>query len=98
MRHLLAAAIIAIGLSPPALARTLVIEVHGMTCAFCVDSLQRTFNKNQLVKKVDVSLEQKKFRLVTEGDLPTEETIREMILDAGFTPTRITVLPDSVDQ
>jgi len=98
MRHLLAAAIITIGLMPPALARTLEIEVHGMTCAFCVDSLQRTFNKNKLFKKVDVSLEQKKVRLITEGDLPTEESIRKMILDAGFTPTRVTVLPDSVEQ
>lgn len=94
MRHLLVAAIIAIGLLPSALARTLEIEVHGMTCAFCVDSLQRIFNKNQLVKRVDISLEQKKVRLVTEGNLPTEETIRKMVLDAGFTPTRITVLPD----
>ncbi len=98
MRYLLAAAIIAIGLLPPALARTLEIEVHGMTCAFCVDSLQRTFDKNKLFKKVDVSLEQKKLRLFTEGDLPTEESIRKMILDAGFTPTRVTVLPDSVEQ
>ena len=98
MRHLLTAAIIVIGLSLPALARTLEIEVHGMTCAFCVDSLQRTFNKNKLFKKVDVSLEQKKVRLITEGDLPTEESIRKMILDAGFTPTRVTVLPDSVEQ
>ena len=98
MRHLFAATIIAIALLPPALARTLEIEVHGMTCAFCVDSLQRTFDKNKLFKKVDVSLEQKKVRLVTEGDLPTEESIRKMILDAGFTPTRVTVLPDSVEQ
>lgn len=98
MRQFLVAAILTIGLLPPAQARTLEIEVHGMTCAFCVDSLQRTFNKNKLFKKVDVSLEQKKVRLVTEGDLPTEATIRQMVLDAGFTPTRITVLPDTVGQ
>ena len=98
MSRLLLAILLATGMAQSGLARTLEIEVHGMTCAFCVDSLQRTFNKNQLVKKVDVSLEQKKLRLVTDGDLPSEETIRKMILDAGFTPTRITVLPDSVDQ
>jgi copper chaperone CopZ len=97
MKRLLVAAILASGLMQPALARTLEIEVHGMTCAFCVDSLQRTFNKNPLVKKVDVSLEQKKVRLVTDGNLPTEETIRKMILDAGFTPIRITVLPGASD-
>ena len=65
-----------------------------MTCAFCVDSLERRFSKNPAISKFEVSLEQKKVRLVTDGALPTEETIRKMVLDAGFTPTRITVLPD----
>jgi copper chaperone CopZ len=97
MRHLLITVLFAIGSMQPALARTLEIEVYGMTCAFCVDSLQRTFNKNEDVKKVDVSLEQKKVRLETKGDLPSVETIRQMILDAGFTPVKVTELPDSSD-
>lgn len=97
MRHLLITALLAIGLMQPSLARTLEIEVFGMTCAFCVDSLQRTFNKHEDVKKVDVSLEQKKVRLETKGDLPSVESIRQMILDAGFTPIKITELPDSED-
>ena len=97
MRHLLITALLAIGLMQPSLARTLEIEVFGMTCAFCVDSLQRTFNKNEDVKKVDVSLEQKKVRLETKGDLPSVESIRQMIFDAGFTPIKITELPDSED-
>ena len=97
MRHLLITVLFAIGSMQPALARTLEIEVYGMTCAFCVDSLQRTFNKNEDVEKVDVSLEQKKVRLETKGDLPSVETIRQMIFDAGFTPVKITELPDSSD-
>ncbi len=97
MRPLLITALLTIGLMQPAPARTLEIEVYGMTCAFCVDSLQRTFNKNEEVEKVDVSLEQKKVRLETRGDLPSVETIRQMILDAGFTPIKITELPDSSD-
>ena len=97
MRHLLITALLTIGLLQPVLARTLEIEVFGMTCAFCVDSLQRTFNKNENVKKVDVSLEQKKVRLETKGDLLSVETIRQMIFDAGFTPIKVTELPDSED-
>jgi copper chaperone CopZ len=97
MRHLLITVLFAIGSMQPALARTLEIEVYGMTCAFCVDSLQRTFNKNEDVKKVDVSLAQKKVRIETKGDLPSVETIRQMILDAGFTPVKVTVLPGSSD-
>jgi copper chaperone CopZ len=49
------------------------------------------------VEKVDVSLEQKKVRLETKGDLPSVETIRRMVLDAGFTPVKITELPDGGD-
>ena len=97
MRQLLLTTLLAIGLMQPSLARTLEIEVFGMTCAFCVDSLQRTFNKNEDVMKVDVSLEQKKVRLETKGDLPSVESIRQMIFDAGFTPIKITELPDSED-
>jgi copper chaperone CopZ len=85
------------GLIQPALARTLEVEVYGMTCAFCVDSLQRSFNKNEDVVKVDVSLEQKKVRLETKGNLPSVETIRQMVLDAGFTPIKVTELPDGGD-
>jgi copper chaperone CopZ len=97
MRHLLITVLFTIGLMQPVLARTLEIEVYGMTCAFCVDSLQRTFNKNEDVEKVDVRLEQKKVRLETKGDLPSVETIRQMIRDAGFTPVKVTELPESSD-
>lgn len=97
MRQILITATLVSALMQPALARTLEIEVYGMTCAFCVDSLQRSFNKNEDVTKVDVSLEQKKVRLETRGDLPSMETIRQMVLDAGFTPVKITELPDGGD-
>ncbi len=78
-------------------ARTVEIDVHGMTCAFCVDSLQRAFGKNKSVRKVDISLELKKVRLETDGDLPSDETIRQTILDAGFTPVSITEVPDVLE-
>ena len=97
MRYLLLTALVIIGWMQPAMSRILEIDVYGMTCAFCVDSLQRTFNKNEDVEKVDVSLEQNKVRLQTKGDLPSVETIRQMILDAGFTPVKVTELPDSSD-
>jgi copper chaperone CopZ len=75
-------------------ARTIEIEVHGMTCPFCVDSLERKFNKMKSVSKVDVSLKLKKVRLETDENLPSLETIKQSVLDAGFTPTKITVLPN----
>lgn len=73
-------------------ARTVEIDVHGMTCAFCVDSLERKFGKMESVDKVEVSLKQKKIRLETEEKQPSLETIKQTILDAGFTPVKITDL------
>ena len=80
--------------TPSALARTVIVDVYGMTCAFCVDSLERTFAKHASVTKVEVSLEQKKVRLETRDNLPSIETIRKMILDTGFTPVKVTEIVD----
>ncbi len=76
------------------MARTVEVDVHGMTCAFCVDSLERKFGKMESVSKIEVSLKTKKIRLQTDEDQPTPETIKQTILDAGFTPVEITILPD----
>ena len=72
-------------------ARTVEVEIDGMTCAFCVDSLERKFKKMDAVEKVQVSLKTKTVRLETAKDLPTIESIKQAVLDAGFTPTRITL-------
>ena len=74
-----------------AFARTVEVEVHGMTCAFCVYSLERKFREMDFIEKVQVSLKTKIVRLETDENLPTIESIRKAVLDAGFTPTRITV-------
>jgi len=81
-------------LGQPTSARTVEVEVYGMTCAFCVDSMQRKFNKMKSVSNVKVSLKMKKVRLETETDSPSIEIIRQTILDAGFTPKKVTVLDD----
>jgi len=78
-------------LSPASYARTVEIDVYGMTCSFCVDSLQRTFKKMEHVSKVEVSLKQKKIRLETTDDQPSLETLKQAVLETGFTPTKITV-------
>jgi len=75
-------------------ARTVEVEVYGMTCAFCVDNMTRKFDKMQSISKVDVSLKLKKIRLETDDDLPSVDTINQTILDAGFTPVKTTVLPN----
>ncbi len=75
-------------------ARTVEIDVHGMTCAFCVDSLERKFGQMEHVSKVEVSLKNKKIRLETDDTLPTIETIKQTVLDSGFTPVKVKVKSD----
>lgn len=81
-------------LAQAAFAKTLEVEVHGMTCAFCVDSLERKLTGMSSVANVKVSLKTNKVRLETEGDTPSVETIKQAILDAGFTPVKVTILSD----
>ena len=75
-------------------AKTIEVDVHGMTCALCVDSLNRAFEKMEGVSKVEVSMKMKKIRLETESESPTIEKIKQAILDSGFTPTKVTVIAD----
>mgnify|MGYP000399434444 CR=1 FL=1 len=93
MKRLLLVIILA-GLVPSALARTIAIEVHGMTCAFCVENLQHKFSQMPSVLKVDVSLKYKKVRLQTLEDAPSLQAIKQTVLDAGFTPVAIKELDD----
>lgn len=72
-------------------ARTVEIEVYGMTCAFCIDSLERKFGKMKTVSKVEISLKQKKIRLETDESMPSIEIIKKTVLDAGFTPVKVTI-------
>ncbi len=90
MKKLLAISVlISLGMTQTLYARTLIVDVHGMTCAFCVDSLERKFKKMPAITKVEVSMKTKQVRLETEPKLPTIEMIKQMVLDAGFTPLKV---------
>ena len=74
----------------PALAASqevLEIDISGMTCAFCVYGVEKNLGKLAGVDGVEVSLEADKARVIMEpGESADEDSIRECILDAGFTP------------
>ena len=74
--------------------RTVEVDVHGMTCAFCVDSLNKQFNKLDTVSKVEVSLKNNKIRLETDATEPSIEFIKQKVLDAGFTPVSVKVIKE----
>ena len=79
----------------PLFAEQIDIDVHGMTCAFCVDSLQRNLGKLPDVESATVSLKYKKVRIETAGDTVDIERVKQTVLDSGFTPVKVTTLPDA---
>ncbi len=74
----------------PALAASqevLEIDISGMTCAFCVYGVEKNLGKLPGVDTAEVSLEANKARVIMEpGESADEDSVREAILDAGFTP------------
>ncbi|WP_019029993.1 heavy-metal-associated domain-containing protein [Colwellia piezophila] len=86
--------LVAVAFSFSVNAKTIEVEIHGMTCALCVDSLNRKFNKMQGVSKVDVSMKMKKVRLEIDSTSPTIVMIKQAILDTGFMPIKVTLISD----
>ncbi len=72
-------------------ARTIEVDVHGMTCEVCVDTLQHKFKDMKNVSNVDISLEDNMIRLEATEDDSVLATIKQAILDAGFTPTKVRI-------
>ncbi len=66
------------------------LGVDGMTCPFCVYSIEKNLNKLSGVKKAQVSLEQKKVRIeMQSGKTFNEKEVRKVITDSGFTPSQL---------
>ena len=85
--------ILLLGIALPATAfsETLEIDIYGMTCAFCVDSLQRKLGKLPEITQVDVSLKNKKVRVDTGDKKADIDAIKQAIIDSGFTPVKVHV-------
>jgi len=86
--------VVALLLSAATTAATIEVDVQGLTCAFCVDSLQRQLKKIPDIEQVDVSLKNKKVRIVSSADHIDLDLIREIVIDSGFTPVDIRSIED----
>ena len=73
---------------------TVEVDIHGMTCAFCVDAVQRNLGKLPDVDHVEVSLKNNRIRIQSNADKLDIERVKQMILDSGFTPTEVRTLED----
>lgn len=86
------ALLMALALTAVANAETIEVDVQGLTCAFCVDSLQRQLKKLPHIEQVDVSLKNKKVRIVSSEEHIDFDQIREIVIDSGFTPVNIKII------
>jgi periplasmic mercuric ion binding protein len=84
--------VVMLALPTTILATTVEIDVKGLTCAFCVDSLQRRLKKFPDIEQVDVSLKTRKVRIVSSADHIDIDVIRQAVIDSGFTPVDIRVI------
>ena len=66
------------------------IDINGMTCPFCVYSLEKELGKLNEVGEVLISLKSSKARVILkEGAHIESDTLREVVLRAGFTPGEV---------
>ena len=82
-------------LSLSSYSKTIVIDVQGLVCDFCAQSIDKVFSKQAGVEKVDVNLNNGKVTVkmadVSEDDEVgiSDETIIKLLQDAGYEVTSI---------
>ena len=66
------------------------IDINGMTCPFCVYSLEKELGKLSEVKQVLISLKSNKARLTLKAGASIDtETLQKVVLNAGYTPGEV---------
>ncbi len=73
---------------------TIELDVHGLTCGFCVDAVQRNLSKLPGVKTVQISLQSNKVRIESDEENLDLDQVKQTILDSGFTPVNVHVVGD----
>jgi len=66
---------------------SLEMQINGMTCPFCVYSIEKNLNKLPNIEQAEVSLWHKKVKIkMKTGHFVDEKKVRELIIKSGFTP------------
>ena len=74
-------------------AQVAVISVKGMVCDFCARGIEKTFQKDKLVKKIDVDLAKGKVLLAYDKDIQIVfEDIQNKILANGINAIKMQIL------
>lgn len=91
MRRLLLTAILSAGMIGAAQAETIDVGVNGLVCSFCATGIEKSFKKQDAVEQVKVDLDSKKVTIgVKPGRMLDDETVKQVLTDAGYSVTEIT--------
>lgn len=67
------------------------IRVDGLTCPFCAYGLEKKLKRLEGTENVRIDIDRGIAEItVAEGQTIREETLKKAVLDAGFTPGKIT--------
>lgn len=72
-----------------AYSKTIKIEVLGLVCDFCSQSIWKTFMLERETENVYVDLENGIVEIVTKQDM-TDQKINQLLQDSGYTVSKIT--------
>ena len=69
---------------------TAYVDVNGLVCDFCAQSLEKVFGKQEAVESIDVDLDEKVITIhFNEGQTLDDQTITKLITDSGFNVRKI---------
>jgi copper chaperone CopZ len=82
--------LVALGAAAGARAETIEMTVHGLVCAFCVNSVEKALRKNPATQDVVISLERKLVVVETRpgADIGDDE-LRKVLQETGYDVKRI---------
>jgi len=92
MRSLLLAVLVLSTTVAPliAAAEEVVVTVNGLVCGFCAQGLKKTFSQIEAVSDIQVDLGEKKVTIaLKEGKKISDDEVRKLITDAGYTAVTI---------
>jgi copper chaperone CopZ len=79
-------------------ADTINAKVNGMVCAFCAQGIEKKLRANAATQDVFVSLENKIVAIALKpGQAMTDDTVKQVITDAGYSVTNIAHSEESLD-
>ena len=70
--------------------KTIYIDVQGLVCDFCAQSISKLFSKEKSVKAIDVNLDQGMIKIDLKDGYKMDDTkITKLITDSGYNVERI---------